>query len=255
MGNTGPDTVSFQVADGVGEVVIDRPPVNALTSEEYVEYTSFFRSLSDREDLQVIVIKSAGEQGYLAGHDVNEFVDLTPEAAKRLTGRAQEFFRAIDDVSWPTIAAVDGYALGTGLAVTAVADLRYATSDAEFGLPEVDRGVLGGYKFAQRHLPEGRARELFYTGEPISAATAAEEGYVQGYFDTREELYNAVEDVASTIASKNQQTIRLAKDSVRRTVAMETHDGYERECEYTVQLREDEGARRSSAEFFTEESD
>lgn len=118
--------------------------MNALTSGNYEDYATFFRSLSERTDLQVVVIKSAGNQGFLAGHDVNEFVDLTPEAAESLMSHAQEFFRAVDDMAWPTIVAVDGYALGTGLAVTAVADLRYATVDAEFGLPEVDRGVLGG---------------------------------------------------------------------------------------------------------------
>lgn len=253
MSRTIPDTISFEIIDGIGEVVIDRPPVNALTSEHYVEYASFFRSLSDRDDLQVLVIKSAGDEGYLAGHDINEFVDLSPGTAEKLTDCAQEFFRAIDNVAWPTIAAVDGYALGTGLAVTAVTDLRYATEDAEFGLPEVNRGVLGGYKFAQRHLSEGRARELFFTGEPMSAGTAADEGYVQGLFGSRDDLYNGVDDVAESIADKNRYTIRLAKESVCETTAMETHEGYQIECKYTVQLRKDEGARRTSAEFFEDD--
>jgi enoyl-CoA hydratase len=252
MSITVPGTISLGVDGGVATVRIDRPPVNALTSELYVEYAEFFRSLSDHEGVQVVVIETAGEDCFLAGHDVNEFVELTPEAAERLTDRARAFFRAIDEVAWPTIAAVDGYALGTGLAVTAVTDLRYATADAEFGLPEVDRGVLGGYKFAQRHFPEGRARELFFTGETVSAETAREDGYVQACFETREALRDSVAETAATIAEKNRETIRLAKESVTETVDMETHAGYERECAYTVELRGDEGARRSSEAFFEE---
>ena len=250
MAITLPETLLFEVDDGVATITIDRPPVNALTSEQYVEYAEFFRSLSDRDDVQVVIFETTGEDPFLAGHDVNEFVDLTPEAAEKLTNRAQTFFRAIDEIAWPTIAAIDGYALGTGLAVTAVTDLRYATAAAEFGLPEVDRGVLGGYKFAQRHLPEGRARELFYTGETISAATAYDDGYVQDYFETREELREAVTATAETIGEKNRETIRLAKESVLETVDMETHAGYETECGYTVELRNDEGARQSSEAFF-----
>lgn len=145
MSITVPETISFDEDGGVATVCIDRPPVNALTLDIYVEYTEFFRSLSDHEGFQVVVIETTGEDCFLAGHDVNEFVELTPQAAERFTNRAQSFFRAIDEIAWPTIAAVDGYALGTGLAVTAVTDLRYATADAEFGLPEIDRGVLGGY--------------------------------------------------------------------------------------------------------------
>ncbi|MFO7926782.1 enoyl-CoA hydratase/isomerase family protein [Natronomonas sp.] len=247
-----PETIDFGVDDGVATVTIDRPPVNALRSEEYVEYAAFFDALSEHDEAQVVVIETAGEDRFLAGHDVNEFVELTPETARTLTERARAFFRAIDEVAWPTIAAVDGYALGTGLAVTAVTDLRYATADAEFGLPEVDRGVLGGYKFAQRHLPEGRARELFFTGDTITGETACEEGYVQACFETRAELHEAVAETAATIAEKNRETIRLAKASVIETVDMETHAGYERECAYTVELRGDEGARRSSAAFFDE---
>lgn len=244
-----PDTIEFTVEDGVGRVVVDRPPVNALSSVEYVAYADFFDDLNDYDDVQVVVFETAGDV-YLGGHDVNEFVDLDSEAAETLTGRAQRFFRAVDELTCPTIAAVDGAAVGTGLAFTCVTDIRYASLDAEFGLPEVDRGVLGGYKFAQRHLPEGRARQLFYTGETISAVKAQEEGLVQEYFHTDEELHAAVDDLAATIAAKDRATITLAKQSVIETEDMETHAGYERECEYTVALREHESANEASRSFF-----
>lgn len=244
-----PETITFSVDDGVGRVVVDRPPVNALVSEQYVEYADFIEGLDDHEEIQVVVFETAGDV-YLGGHDVNEFVDLDSEDAKTLTARAQRFFRAVDELEWPTIAAVDGAAVGTGLAFTCVTDVRYASLDAEFGLPEVDRGVLGGYKFLQRHVPEGRARELFYTGETMSAVTAGEEGLVQEWFHTDEELHEAVDDLARTIAEKDRATVNLAKQSVVETAEMETHPGYERECEFTVALREYESANESSRAFF-----
>lgn len=247
---TVPDTIDFSVADGIGTVTIDRPPVNALTSNEYREYASFVDELSEHDELQVVVFKAAGAGQFIAGHDIHEFVDLGPEQARKLTTRAQEFFKAVDTVEWPTIAAIDGYAYGTGLAFAAVTDIRYATVDATFCLPEVDRGVLGGYKFTQRHLPEGRARELFYTGEPITARTAADDGFVQACYETREELYDAVDETARTIAEKDRTTIQLAKQSVVDTVDEPVHEGYSRECEYTVELRTHDSANESSAAFF-----
>lgn len=246
-----PETLSLTVTDGVGRVVVDRPPVNALSSAEYVEYADFFETLAEDADLQVIVFETAGDV-YLGGHDVNEFVDLDAGAAETLTARAQRFFRAVDELPVPTIAAVDGAAVGTGLAFTCVTDVRYASLDAAFGLPEVDRGVLGGYKFTQRHVSEGLARELFYTGETISAVEAHEAGLVQEYFHTDEDLRTGVDDLATTIADKDRATIRLAKQSVVETAEMETHPGYERECEYTVALREHDTANEASRAFFEE---
>lgn len=245
-----PETIRFEITDSIGEIIIDRPPVNAVTTDQLKNYRRFFDDLNEVTDVSVLVLKTTGEKAFLAGHDINEFVDMTPEIAEEVTALAGDMFYAIHTVNKPIIGAIDGPALGTGLGVSSMLDIRYASRNATVGLPEADRGILGGYKFAQLNLPEGRARELMLSADPISAEQAYQDGFIQRVFDTREDLYDAVEELAQRIAEKPSVTSRLAKEAIIETSEMSVHEGYAKECEYSVKLRSFEEANQSSREFF-----
>src|SRR5579864_6279423 len=158
----------------IAEVVIDRPPVNALSRETYREIKEVFDSFRDRDDISVVVFTGAGDRVFCGGRDIHDLKVERSEPSSANIGdplyRGREAFFAVRHCAVPVICAVNGAAVGAGVALAAVSDIVLAVESATFALAEIDVGVLGAASFAQWMVGPGKARRMFFTGEHVPAA-------------------------------------------------------------------------------------
>lgn len=241
--------VSYVVEDAVGVLTIDRPPVNAVRYQDVEGLGGLLASLPRNDEL-ALVIETTGEV-FMAGHDVNEFLDLEPSAHATGTDSYLQCCEALYDLPIPSIVAVDGPALGSGMVLTAFSDLRVAAPDSSFGLPEIDVGVVGGYGAIRRLLPDGVARYLFYTGETISGRRAHELGLV-GLLD--ETPQGAAKACAQEIASKSPDAVRAAQQLAIEAQPRWPLEELRRERERSEALLQRPNAREA-AQAFLEDRD
>src|ERR1700716_1282748 len=204
--------ISQSISGGIAEVVMDNPPVNALTVSGWFELADVIGRRGADPAVRVVILRAEGK-GFNAGVDIKEM--QRTEGFDALVGANRgcyAAFAAVYECAVPVIAAVHGYCLGGGVGLVGNADIIVASSDATFGLPEVDRGALGAATHLARLVPQHRMRAMVYTGE---RATAAElHGYGSGLQAVpREELRAAAFAVAGQIASKSPTVIRRAKES------------------------------------------
>ena len=197
--------------DGVAEVVIDRAPVNALNAVGWHGLATEIASLGEREGVRVIVIR-AENRGFCAGVDIKELANddrliISVNAGNYATFKAVHLNRV------PVIAAVHGFVLGGGIGICGAADIVIAADDATFGLPEVDRGAMGGAAHLQRMFGVQKTRYLFFTGEMIGAQEAHRLGAIERVVP-RDELHSTAMGIAHKIAAKSPAMIRIAKEAL-----------------------------------------
>src|SRR5437899_8804864 len=155
--------------DGIAEVVMDNPPVNALTVAGWFELADVLTTLGDDSNVRVVVLRAEG-RGFNAGVDIKEMQNT--EGFDALIGANRgcyAAFAAVYDCKVPVIAAVHGYCLGGGIGLVGNADVIVASEDATFGLPEVDRGALGAATHLARLVPQHRMRAMVYLAETVTA--------------------------------------------------------------------------------------
>jgi len=213
------------VEDGkICVVTISRPEVlNALNGALILEGMELFESLLEKKDLRVLILRGAGEKSFVAGADIQALSEANEEEGKRVSELGQKFFSQIETFPSPVIAAINGFALGGGLELAMACDLRYASSKAKLGLPEVTLGLIPGYGGTCR-LPRligmGRALEYIMTGEMVSATTAREHGLVQDVFEP-EHLMDEVMKKANLLASRAPLALQSSKRSVKLGMSLD----------------------------------
>jgi enoyl-CoA hydratase len=231
--------VRVELAGRIAEVVLDRPPVNAFSTDMYSSLAHAFRALSEREDVSVVLVRSASEKVFSAGADVREIQRVVeggdPELDIRRQRFARELFEAILQGAQPSIAVVNGPALGAGAVVAACCDLRYASTRATIGLPEINVARCGGGRHMMRLLPQGIVRQMYFTGQPLKAAEAAHFGAFNAVLEPGQEL-EAARAVALTIASKSPLATRLAKQALNGSEPLPVAEGYALEQTFTLRL-------------------
>ena len=197
--------------DGVAEVVLNQPPVNALNAAGWHALAQTIHSLGQQSDVRVIVIRAEG-RGFCAGVDIKE---LNADQSLIVSVNAGNYatFKAVHLNPVPVIAAVHGFVLGGGIGICGAADIVIAAEDASFGLPEVDRGAMGGAAHLQRMFGVQKTRYLFFTGEMIGAPEAFRLGAVERVVP-RADLRETALAVASKIAAKSPAMIRIAKEAL-----------------------------------------
>jgi enoyl-CoA hydratase len=230
--------VNVVEAGRYAEVVLDRPPVNAVSRGMYSELILVFRALSARTDVHAVLLRSANEKIFSAGADIRETPedpgDYEPgdEYRQRL---ARTCYEAILDCALPTIALVNGPALGAGAALAACCDIRVAAESARIGLPEINVGRCGGGRYLARLVGQGTVRMMYFTGEPIDAQQALAQQIVQAVHPDSAALEQARAFV-DTIARKSPYGLRQAKQALNDCEDMELRAGYAREQQYTIRL-------------------
>lgn len=205
------NSLRSSVDKGVAELVIDHPPVNALPSAGWHALAARIDALGNDPSVRVIVIRGEG-RGFCAGVDIKELA-AHPERINSVNAGNYATFRAVHRCRVPVIAAVHGFVLGGGIGITGAADIVVASACASFGVPEVDRGALGGGAHLQRLFPVQKVRHMYFTGEFIDAQEAYRLGAVERVVP-REQLREAALDIARKIAAKSSTMIRLAKEAL-----------------------------------------
>ncbi len=176
---------------GIALLRVNRPDkLNALNRETVGELADAFARARSDSAIRGLILTGAGEKAFVAGADINELAVLSPLEARELALRGQAVFRSLETLPKPTVAAVNGFALGGGMELAMSCAIRVASPNAKFGQPEVKLGILPGYGGTQR-LPRlvgrGRAIDMLISGEPIDAAEAHRIGLVN-YVKPLEEL-------------------------------------------------------------------
>lgn len=199
------------IADGIAEIVIDRPPVNALNDAGWHALADEIIRVGNDPEARVIVLRGEG-RGFCAGVDIKE-LDKEPERIVSVNRGNYRSFEAVHRNPLPVIVAVHGFVLGGGIGLAGAADIVVASDCATFGVPEVDRGAMGGGAHLQRLFPVQKVRMMYFTGEPITAAEAYRLGAVERVV-SKAELRDAALAIAATIAKKSSAMIKLAKESL-----------------------------------------
>ncbi len=226
-------SVNVEVEAGVAEVLLNRPPVNALDSKDWAQLASVIESLGKRDDVRVVVIAAEG-RGFCAGVDIKELASDSSLITKVNKG-CYDTFAAIHDCPVPVIAAAHGFVLGGGIGIVGSCDIILASDDASFGLPEIDRGALGAASHLLRMFPIQKVRRMLYTGEPIDAAEAFRLGALEAVVK-RGELREAAREIAEKIAAKSPRAVRLAKESLNGIELLDVKKSYRFEQGFTLEL-------------------
>src|SRR5438094_366211 len=203
--------------DGIALVTVNRPDkLNALSGAVVVELQSAFERIADDPRIRAAILTGAGPKAFVAGADINELAALSVFEARQYARRGQQTFRALEKSSKPSVAAVNGYALGGGLELAMACTVRFASENARLGQPEVRLGIIPGYGGTQR-LPRlvgrGRALELLLSGEPVSAAEAHRIGLVNAVVP-QAELLNHSRAWLRKVLANGPLAVGLAMEAV-----------------------------------------
>jgi enoyl-CoA hydratase len=197
-------------SDGVAELVMDNPKVNALNIADAYHLADTLDSYKQNRDVRAVILTATGK-GFCAGVDIKEMQKLPGnEGIVGANDSCWELFRAIYNCAVPVISAVNDFCLGTGIGIVGNSDLIVAAETATFGLPEVDNGALGAATHLMRLVPQHRARQMMYMCEMASAAELHAHGSVYKVVPL-DQLMDVARECARVIASKSPIVIRKAK--------------------------------------------
>ncbi|MBP1757847.1 MAG: enoyl-CoA hydratase/isomerase family protein [Firmicutes bacterium] len=202
----------------VGMLTLNRPEVlNSLSSEVLSDFRQGLRELNDDQDVYVIVVTGRG-RAFAAGADISKMTTMNVNGGKAFSELGSRICLKLENLAKPSIAAVNGYALGGGCEIALACDIRIAADDAMFGLPEVSLGIMPGFGGTQRTprmVGVGQAMEMILTAKPIDAQKALDIGLVNRVVP-KDQLMEEVIKLAKQIAGQPQIAVRAAKQSVRR---------------------------------------
>ena len=223
---------STSIDSGIAQLVFNKPPVNAFNSAEWSRIANEVRGLGERSDVHVIVIRAEGK-GFCAGVDIKE-LGADPNMIVPVNKGNYDTFEAIHRNPKPVIAALHGFVLGGGIGIAGAADIIIASDCATFGVPEVDRGAMGGGAHLQRMFPVQKVRYMYFTGELIDAHEAHRLGAVERVVP-KDALVSTVLDMAATIAEKSPVMISLAKEALNGVEDGNLEDKYRREQGFALE--------------------
>jgi enoyl-CoA hydratase len=217
--------VTERVEHGVAKLILNNPPLNLVTLELTEQLIEALGELDTDGSVRAVVITGAGEEAFCAGSDVKEFPAVRDQVVEKKLARENQAFSSIESLCKPVIAAIEGLAYGGGCEISLACDLRIVAESARFALPEVKLGVVpgsGGLFRLPRLVGPGRAMELMYLGEPISAREAERLGLVSMIVPDGEALSYAL-DFARKIARQPKEAVAAIKRGVRESARL-THE-------------------------------
>ena len=233
-------TIAYEKDDaGIARLTLDRPEVlNALNLQMRDELWTAFEAFRDDPDARVLILRGAGS-AFSAGADISEFGTAPSYVESRRARRERDLWGLLLHLPKPLIAAVHGYALGAGCEMSLLCDLRVASDDARFGLPEVSLGYIpsaGGTQTLPRIIPPGVALHMILSGDPIDAAEALRLGLVHRVVPG-DELDAAAGAWARTLAEREPLALSYAKEAVLRGLDLSLREGLALESRLAQALR------------------
>ncbi|HED64586.1 MAG TPA: crotonase [Planctomycetes bacterium] len=228
------ENLQFGVGGGVATITVNRPKVmNALNGRTLEELGHVLDVCRDDEGVRAVIVTGSGDKAFVAGADIGELAKMNPLSAKALARRGQLVFEKLERLGKPTVAMINGFALGGGLELALACSLRTAATTARVGLPEVSLGIIPGYGGTQRLsriAGPGVAREWILTGDMFSAEEAHRVGVVNRLFEPGE-LGEGTRKMVDTILSRGPVAVRFALEAILRGNNMPQREGEIMECD------------------------
>ena len=239
-------SISVDTKDHIAVVTLDRPPVNAVDRPTFDEIRDAFNSFTDDREVRVAVFTAVGDRAFMAGVDLRSLgagdEQPPPSRVTDPARGARDAMWSITDCAVPVIAAINGPALGAGIAFAACCDILIASDNATFGTTEINVGLLGASSHLSMLVGRHKAREMFFTGEVITADEMYRFGALRAVVP-RDKLMPTAMELASELAAKSPIALRLAKESMNRVEDMPLKDAYRTEQDYTARLNRFEDAK------------
>jgi len=233
----------------VAMLVMNAPPVNALTRIMNDELTLALDRFSEMDEVRVVILTGEGKT-FCAGADMKgrAAAVVGPGDLSAHSRRTRECFHAIRECAKPVIAAINGAALGSGLAMAASADILLASDKAMMGLPEIDVGLLGGCRHAMRLFGHSHVRRMALTGYRMSGLELYRAGVVEAC-TTPDELIPAAMKIATEIAAKSPIATRMSKHAMNVIEELSLRDGYRYEQDMTAIIAKTDDAKEAQLAF------
>ena len=241
--------LKVHIADHVATLTMNAPPVNALTRVLNDELTLALDRISEMDDIRAVILTGEGKV-FCAGADLKGRAEMIkgPGDLVAHSRRTRECFHAIRECAKPVVVAINGAALGSGVAMVASSDILVASERASLGLPEVDVGLLGGCRHAMRLFSHSRLRRMALTGYRVGGPELYRLGIVEAC-TTPEELMATAREIAVTIASKSPVSTRMGKHTLNVIEDMSLRDGYRYEQDQTAIIGKTEDAKEAQLAF------
>lgn len=220
--------VELEVSDGVATIRLNRPKMNALDAEMQFALGEAARAVTNDKDVRAVVVYG-GEKVFAAGADIKEMAEMSYTDMADHSASLQESFTAVARIPKPTVAAINGYALGAGCELALACDMRFAAEDAQLGQPEILLGVIpgaGGTQRLARLVGAAKAKDIIYTGRFVAAAEALSIGLVDRVVPASDVYLEAVE-WAGQFATGPVYALRAAKEAVDRGLEVDIDTGLE----------------------------
>lgn len=244
------ETLLYEVRDRIAVLTVNRPEArNAISDRVITEVYQALEAARADESVGALILTGAGEKSFVSGADINAI--RARRRREALLGLNNRLFAAVEAFEKPTIAAVNGYALGGGFELALACDIRIASETARFGLPEANLGIIpaaGGTQRLPRAIGWSRARYLILTGEMIDATEAERIGFVAAVVPPAE-LLSRARDIAARILKRGPLAIRLAKTAMRLAANVPLSAGLEIESIIQAILFESRDKEEGTAAF------
>jgi enoyl-CoA hydratase/carnithine racemase len=247
--------LTVEVADHVATVTLDRPPVNAVDRSTMAEIRDTFRSFDNDRDVRAAIFTATGDRAFMAGADLRNVGQSSAPADELPATLVTDPPRVSRDAMWaivgcavPVIGAINGPALGAGVAFAACCDILLAAEGVTFGAPEINVGLLGASAHLTRLVGRYKAREMYFTGERVDAQELYRLGSVRAVVP-RDRLLDEARALAADLATKSPIALRLAKEAMNRIEDLPLEDAYRTEQEYTARLNTFEDAAEARAAY------
>ena len=228
------ENIRVETEGAVATLTVARPKVlNALNDATLNEMAAALDGLAVDDAVRCVVLTGEGEKAFVAGADINELAKMDPLGAVKLAAKGQSVLKKLERLGKPTVAMINGFALGGGLEIALACTLRTASTNARVGLPEVSLGIIPGYGGTQRLARvagPGVAREWILTGDMYPADEAHRVGVVNRLF-APEELVEGTMKMVSSILSRGPVAVALGMEAVTRGINMSQEDGERMECD------------------------
>ncbi|WP_330282209.1 enoyl-CoA hydratase/isomerase family protein [Streptomyces sp. NBC_00588] len=246
-------TVNLEVAEGVGTIRLDRPPMNALDVATQDRLKELAEEATRREDVRAVIVYG-GEKVFAAGADIKEMQNMDHTAMVLRSRALQDSFTAVARIPKPVVAAITGYALGGGCELALCADYRIAAENAKLGQPEILLGLIpgaGGTQRLARLVGPSKAKDLIFTGRMVKADEALALGLVDRVVPA-EEVYTAAHAWAARLAQGPAIALRAAKESVDTGLETDIETGLAVERNWFAGLFATEDRERGMRSFVEE---
>ncbi|MEU5983970.1 MULTISPECIES: enoyl-CoA hydratase-related protein [unclassified Streptomyces] len=246
-------TVNLEVAEGVGVIRLDRPPMNALDIATQDRLRELAQEATDRDDVRAVVLYG-GEKVFAAGADIKEMQVMDHAAMVKRSRALQDSFTAIARIPKPVVAAITGYALGGGCELALCADYRIAADNAKLGQPEILLGLIpgaGGTQRLSRLIGPSKAKDLIFTGRMVKADEALGLGLVDRVVPAAE-VYEQAYAWAAKLAQGPAIALRAAKESIDQGLEADIDTGLAIERTWFAGLFATEDRERGMRSFVEE---